>query len=83
MIEIPLVPVTSSNVAALGYDETSKTLAVKFNSGTLYHYFDVPHEIYTEAMKAKSIGAFLNLKVARKFKFHGLPLAATHEKGRK
>jgi uncharacterized protein YdaL len=80
MIDIPLVPVTSSNVAAVGYDAASKTLAVKFNSGSLYHYSDVPPELHAEAMKAKSIGSFLSQHVSRKFAFHGQPLAATHEK---
>ena len=82
MIDIPLVPVTSSNVAALGYDDPSRTLAVKFNSGSLYHYMDVPPELYAEAMKAKSIGSFLSERVSRKFAFHGFPAAATHERGK-
>ncbi len=47
-------PVDSSNIADVGYDETSMTLEVGFNTGTIYQYFDVPQTVYQEFMSAGS-----------------------------
>lgn len=59
----------SSQVASVGYDEPSKTLAVKFHSGGVYHYHDVPPEKHQEFLKAPSAGKFLgaHIKPAHKF----------------
>ncbi len=55
-----MVPVSSSSIAAIGYDEDSQTLQVEFNRGTLYQYFDVPQQIFDELQQANSVGTFLN-----------------------
>jgi hypothetical protein len=34
--------VTSSNVKSIGYDASSSTLEVEFNSGGIYQYYSVP-----------------------------------------
>ena len=39
-------PVSSSTVSAVGYDETSNTLGVRFNNGSEYHYFGVPQDVF-------------------------------------
>lgn len=36
------IPVSSSNLASVGYDETSQTLEIGFLHGGVYQYFDVP-----------------------------------------
>lgn len=41
---IPMKPVKSSQVHSHGYDPVTKTLAVKFNTGSLYHYHVCPHQ---------------------------------------
>lgn len=57
---IPMTPVTSNQVKAIGYDEATKTLAVTFarGAGAIYHYPDVDPELYAEFIGAESIGAF-------------------------
>lgn len=40
--EIALGPVTSSNIAAVGYDPSTWDLVVQFIGGGLYHFRDVP-----------------------------------------
>lgn len=52
-----LIPVSSSNIAAVGYDEP--TLYVFFHSGGLYAYFNVPQSIYNGLMSASSHGTYL------------------------
>lgn len=56
-------PVNSSTIEAIGYDEASGKLRVKFKSGALYEYLDVPHYVYQAVMEADSIGKALNSEV--------------------
>lgn len=66
---ITMKPVKSSQVHSHGYDPVTKTLAVKFNSGGLYHYHDVPQETADALDKAESVGSFLGKSVKGKFEF--------------
>lgn len=52
-------PVKSSNIAAIGYDESSATLEIEFLNSSIYQYFDVPKHIYLEMMGADSQGKYL------------------------
>ncbi len=55
--------VNSSTIEAIGYDEASGKLRVKFKSGALYEYLNVPHYVYQAVMEADSIGKALNSEV--------------------
>ena len=55
-----MTPVDSSNLSAVGYDETTKTMQVRFNSGGLYAYYNVPEKTYRDLMKADSCGSYFN-----------------------
>lgn len=59
-LPIELKPVESSQVKAVGYDETTRTLAVTFTRGTgaIYHYPDVSPETHDAFVNAESIGTF-------------------------
>ncbi|MBT2326070.1 KTSC domain-containing protein [Variovorax paradoxus] len=59
-IEIPLQPVESNQVAAIGYDAATKTLAVTFTRGlgSIYQYPDVQPEVHAAFVGAESIGKF-------------------------
>lgn len=61
-----LVPVTSSQVKAIGYDQATKTLAIKFNSGGVYHYDNVEPEKHTAFMAAESKGKFFGKEIRGK-----------------
>jgi hypothetical protein len=63
------IPVSSSNVDSVGYDEDSGTLEVEFKNGTVYQYFDVPSKIYENLMSASSIGGFLASSIKGSFRF--------------
>lgn len=52
-------PVTSSNIASIGYDVDSQTLEIEFLNGGVYQYFDVPQYVYEELMNADSHGQYL------------------------
>lgn len=59
----------SRNIAAYGYDEASKTLAVKFkSSGKTYHYADVPKSVFEQLGGADSVGKFFAAHIRLKYK---------------
>lgn len=66
---IELIPVTSSRIAAIGFDPDSFTLAVKFPpakkspTGKIYHYASVSEELYDDLMNAESIGVFFGQNI--------------------
>ena len=53
-------PVVSSNLRSVGYDPSSKTLEIEFNSGGVYQYHNVPQTIYEQLMMASSHGKFFH-----------------------
>ncbi len=59
------VPVTSSNIRSVGYDESTKTLEIEFNSGGVYQYFDVPSTIHAGLIAASSVGSYFDVNVKK------------------
>lgn len=58
--------VTSSNIAAIAYDDGSNTLGVKFNGGGEYHYFAVPRAVFDAFRGASSKGNFFDSEIKKK-----------------
>lgn len=72
--QIPLIPVQSGQIAAIGYDEATKTLAVKFNRGTAtYHYADVPAEVNAAFMASDSKGKFFQGTIKPQYEHKLIP----------
>jgi hypothetical protein len=63
------IPVVSSNIADIGYDEQSMTLEVGFNNGTVYQYFDVPQTVHQAFMNASSKGTFLTESIKGNYRY--------------
>lgn len=57
-------PVSSSNVASIGYDPSTQTLEVQYHSG-LYQYFGVPASVHDLVMRAPSKGGALDEHVKK------------------
>jgi hypothetical protein len=76
-ISIPLNPVQSSQIHAIGYDAGSRTLRVQFKSasglGSQYDYPGVPAETAEAFQKAESVGRFFGANIKGKFDFKKLP----------
>lgn len=51
-----MIPVESSNIAAMGYDPYAQVLRVEFVSGPIYEYSSVLPEVYALLLNAPSIG---------------------------
>jgi hypothetical protein len=77
-LSIPLLPVTSSNVGAVGYDPASQTLDVQFKAGgKVYRYAGVPPSVHEAMGKAESIGKFIGANVVKKFDFTAITATTT------
>jgi hypothetical protein len=57
---VNLVPVQSSNVAAVGHDAKTNELHVEFKNGTRYVYEGIDAARHAELMAAPSIGSHLH-----------------------
>jgi hypothetical protein len=53
-------PVSSSNVAAVGYDADNQTVYVQFLDGSTYTYKGVTEQEYENLRTASSVGSYLN-----------------------
>lgn len=60
-------PVNSTNIEAVGYDNESETLGVRFHSGATYHHKEVPHEKYGGLLTAESPGAYYAREIRGKY----------------
>jgi len=58
-----MIPVNSSTIDSIGYNQQTNRLTVKFKTGAIYEYLDVPHYVYEAVMSADSIGKALNSEV--------------------
>ena len=63
------VPVQSSNVAEVGYDQDALVMEVLFHSGSVYQYFDVPQMLFQEMLQSDSIGGFLNEHIKGSYRY--------------
>ena len=61
--------VKSSQISEIGHDPATNTMAVRFNSGGLYHYHGVTGEAFAALRSAKSIGSHLHQHIKGKFDF--------------
>ena len=57
------IPVVSSMIRSVGYDEPASFLEIEFRSGKLYRYDDVPQEVYLELMSASSKGRYFEMHI--------------------
>lgn len=64
-----MIQVTSSNIAAIGYDSDSETLQVEFNNGTTYQYFDIPEQIFEGLREAGSVGGYLAAQIKGNYRY--------------
>lgn len=60
-----MIPVESSNVAAIGYSPNTATLRVQFNKGYVYEYYSVPEHLFQGLIDAGSKGQFLDLYIKK------------------
>lgn len=62
-------PIASTNILSVGYDETTSTLEVEFNSGSIYQYYNIEPALYEQFMQAPSKGQFLNVYIKNAYPY--------------
>ncbi|WIF96213.1 KTSC domain-containing protein [Caminicella sporogenes] len=63
-----MIPVSSSNLVAVGYDRNSRTLVIRFHNGT-YAYSGVPEEIYKGLLNASSKGHYHHVYIKNSYPY--------------
>jgi hypothetical protein len=53
-----MIPVASSNIAAVGYDPETSEMDVQFLNGSVYRYFNVPESYFHDMLGASSKGSY-------------------------
>lgn len=62
-------PVSSSNLASVGYDPQQQILEIAFRNGSVYQYFNVPLHIYQGLMNAGSHGRYFNNHIKDRYRY--------------
>lgn len=63
---VEMIPVSSSNVQAIGYDELNQVLYVRFiSNNSLYSYHGVPKAEFLGLQNAASVGGYLDQNIKK------------------
>jgi len=57
------IPVSSSDLASVGYDPDTQILEIEFNTGSIYQYSNVPQIVHEGLMSAPSCGQYFHREV--------------------
>jgi len=60
MNKVRRLPIDSTSIVSMGYDEARRLLDIEFLSGDVYRYFEVPAWEYENFLGAPSKGTYLN-----------------------
>lgn len=63
-----MIPVKSSTILFIGYDEETRKMRVEFQTST-YEYEDVEPECFESFLKSESKGTFLNEYIRGKYNY--------------
>lgn len=64
-----LVPVTSSNLRAVGYDANTQLLTISFIKSGIYEFYSVPASIHSDLMNAYSKGTYFDRNIKGRFQY--------------
>jgi hypothetical protein len=59
----------SSVIAHIAYDKEQSLLTIRFVSGVVYQYLDVPEEVYAAFKQYREKGVYLNKFIKGKYAF--------------
>lgn len=61
------VPVQSSNIVSIGYDQGDFILEIEFHGGRVYQYLSVQPEVHQGLMSAHSIGSYFHQNIKGRY----------------
>ena len=59
------IPVGSTNLISVGYDDATSMLEAEFHKSGVYQYYGVPREIFDQLMAAPSKGSYFNAVIKK------------------
>lgn len=59
------IPVTSSNLASVGYEPYQQVLEIEFRNRSVYQYFNVPLHVHAGLMSAGSHGRYFDRHIKK------------------
>ncbi len=62
-----MIPVKSSNLVAVSY--ANSTLHIRFHSGRLYVFFNVPKSVFNGLMSAPSKGKYFHANIRDRYAY--------------
>lgn len=62
-------PVSSSSIAAVGYDAPSQTLEIEFRNGGTYQYYEVSRAVVDEFLDASSLGRYFQAEIRGAYRY--------------
>lgn len=74
-----LIPVTSSNIKAVAFDDLKECLYVVFKNRRQYRYDNVPSSLWEQLLVAGSKGGFFNRSIRDKFSATELTIHVLNE----
>jgi non-canonical purine NTP pyrophosphatase (RdgB/HAM1 family) len=69
------IPVESSDIVSIGYDEKTRILEIEFRGDRTYQYRDVEPEAHQYFMKAESHGLFFNSSINGRYRYKRIDAA--------
>jgi len=63
---IKMIPVSSRQMIAIGYDPDSRTMAIVFDVGNEYRYANIEKETFQAMLSAKSVGSYFHRNIKTK-----------------
>lgn len=63
------VPVVSTSIRSVGYDEGADALEIEFRSGGVYRYLDVPRNAFEDLLRADSHGRYFHEHVRGEYDY--------------
>lgn len=67
--DINMIPVDSSNVESVGFDENEQILYVRFLTGATYIYKGVNNYEYEGLLSAPSVGSYLHRNIKNNYPY--------------
>ena len=67
--DIDMIPVDSSNVESVGYDENEHILYVRFLTGATYIYKGVNNYEFEGLLSAPSVGSYLHRNIKNNYPY--------------
>ena len=63
----PMIPVQSSQISYIGFEEETNILYVTFSNNTTWVYYSVSKEVFEALKNATSVGKYFNSEIKGKY----------------